>query len=95
MANIRVNPQTGIIEKQSFGLFGSSWVDVNESGSIRVDPDSGKIQKQSFGIFGSSWNDADDDKEIRVNRNSGQVEQKSGIFGSWTIDEEDFDSDDN
>jgi hypothetical protein len=94
MANIRVNPQTGVIEKQSFGFFGYSWVDVNEGNPVRVDPESGKIQKQSFGLFGSSWNEVDDDKEIRVNRETGRVEQKSGIFGTWTTDEDDFSDDD-
>jgi hypothetical protein len=94
MASIRVNPQTGVIQKQSFGIFGSSWVDVNEGQPIRVDPESGKIQKQSFGIFGSTWNEIDDDKEIRVNPDTGRIEQKSGIFGTWTIDEDDYGDDD-
>ena len=95
MSNIRVNRDTGLVEKQNFGIFGTSWTDVNEGTPTRVDPDTGKVQTQSFGIFGSTWNDVGGNggKEVRVNTSTGQLESNTGLFGTWVIDDEYNDDD--
>lgn len=80
MEKTRIEPGTGLFQKESFW----GWTDLYETPE-RINPTTGVHEIESYGILGSSWVPKNPDNMIRINRTNGEVEKYTeGLFGgSW------------